>query len=290
MSRPAPDGVPAEVVERLRAARGFVFDMDGTLVLGDKRVDAVAPLPGAVELARWLTDRGIPYIVITNGTTKTPDHYLTLLRDAGFDAVAGVLTPATSAASVLRRDGHERAVVVGHAGLAAPLRDAGIECVEPVGRPRAGAVMVGWAPDCTMDTIEAVCHAVWDGAGLYSASMLPFYATTDGRQLGTSCAICSAVMGVTGCGVEVVGKPAPYALDDAADRLGVAVDELAVVGDDPEAEIVMARDAGALAVAVDTGVGEPDAYDAVDAERRPHLHVPGVGDLLAVLDDHRSSG
>ena len=285
---PSPTGSARpsrEAVDRLRAARGFVFDMDGTLVLGDKRVDAVAPLPGAVELARWLTDHTIPYVVVTNGTTKTPAHYRRLLRAAGFDAVTDVLTPATSAASVLRHHGHERAVVVGHEGLAGPLRDAGIACLEPIGRPRAEAVVVGWAPDATMDTIEAACWAVWGGARLYSASMLPFYATADGRQLGTSCAICSAVMGVTGCDVEVVGKPAPHVMADAAARVGAKVDELAVVGDDPEAEIVMAREAGALAVAVDTGVGDPDAYRDAAAQRRPHLHVPGVGDLLALLDE-----
>jgi len=283
VSQPTTD-VSEATVARLRAARGFVFDMDGTLVLADKAVDAVAPLPGAVELGRWLTEQGIPFIVLTNGTTKTPDRYLRLLRDAGFEAVAGVLTPATSAAAVLRRDGHRRVVVVGHDGITVPLREAGITCVEPVGRPRADAVMVGWAPDCTMDMIEAVCHAVWGGAALYSASMLPFYATADGRQLGTSCAICSAVIGVTGSDVHVVGKPARYALDDAAGRLGVAVDELVVVGDDPQAEIAMALDVGALAVAVDTGVGEPDAYAAAAARRRPQLHLPGVADLFDLLD------
>lgn len=287
MSGSSPGGVPAEVVERLRAARGFVFDMDGTLVLADRRVDGVAPLPGAVELTRWLTARGVPSIVVTNGTTKTPDHYLGLLRAAGLDAVTGVLTPATSAASVLRSRGHERAVVVGHEGLATPLRDAGIECLEPVGRPHAGAVVVGWAPDCTMDMIEAACWAVLGGARLYSASMLPFYATTDGRTLGTSCAICSAVIGVTGCDVEVVGKPAPHVLRDAATRMGVAVDQLAVVGDDPGSEIVMARDAGALAVGVDTGVADPDAFEEVTPAQRPDLHVQGVGDLIALLDGGR---
>lgn len=276
---------PSDVLDRLRAARGFVFDMDGTLVLGDKRVDAVTPLPGARALARWLTSRATPYVVVTNGTTKTPDHYRRLLADAGFDAITDVLTPATSAASVLRRHGHERAVVIGHEGMTGPLRDAGIACLEPAGRPRAEAVVVGWAPDCTMDAIEAACWAVWGGARLYSASMLPFYATTDGPQLGTSCAICSAVMGVTGCDVEVVGKPARHVLEDAAARVGAEVGDLAVVGDDPEAEIAMARDAGALAVAVDTGVGGPDAYRGVAAQRRPHLHVQGVGDLLALLED-----
>jgi hypothetical protein len=41
-----PDrAVPAAVRERLRSARGFVFDLDGTLVLTDQRNNAFTPLP-----------------------------------------------------------------------------------------------------------------------------------------------------------------------------------------------------------------------------------------------------
>ena len=68
----AGDGlVPTAVRERLRSARGFVFDLDGTLVLTDRRNDAFTPLPGAVALTRWLAAHGLPFVAFTNGTTKT---------------------------------------------------------------------------------------------------------------------------------------------------------------------------------------------------------------------------
>ena len=38
---------------RLRDVRGFVFDMDGTLVLGDRHNHGLRPLPGAMEITRW---------------------------------------------------------------------------------------------------------------------------------------------------------------------------------------------------------------------------------------------
>jgi len=46
MSADASSPVAAGVLERLRNARGFVFDLDGTLVLGDKRNAGLQPLPG----------------------------------------------------------------------------------------------------------------------------------------------------------------------------------------------------------------------------------------------------
>jgi hypothetical protein len=39
---------------------------------------------------------------------------------------------------------------------------------------------------------------------------------------------------------------------------------------------------GALAVAVDTGLGGPGAYDHLPPRRRPQLHLPGVDELLGL--------
>jgi NagD protein len=61
--------------------------------------------------------------------------------------------------------------------------------------------------------------------------------------------------------------------------------ELAVVGDDPELEVPMAHRGGALAVAVGTGVGTTSAFAGLPGARRPHLMLPGVGDLLALCQE-----
>jgi hypothetical protein len=62
-------------------------------------------------------------------------------------------------------------------------------CVAGRGLPAAGtaadAVLAGWFPEFTMPALEAACHAVWDGATLYSASQTPFFAVDGGRALGT---------------------------------------------------------------------------------------------------------
>ena len=38
-----------------------------------------------------------------------------------------------------------------------------------------------------------------------------------------------------------------------------------------------------LAIAVNTGLGSATAYDHLPRERRPHLHVSGVDELLAMV-------
>ncbi len=291
-----PDGAApgGQARERLRNVRGFIFDMDGTLVLGDRVNHGLRPLPGAVEMLQWVRGRGIPYVVFTNGTNRAPAHFARVLREAGLPVPdEAMMTPASSAAAIFTRRGYGRVMVLGGPGLAGPLREAGIEVVPPVpggpgGRqdpgdvPRVDAVLAGWFPEFTMPALEAACHAVWAGAALFSASQTPFFASAHGRALGTSRAITAMIRSLTGCRPRITGKPSLDALRAAAARLGVAAADTAVVGDDPLLEVPMAHRGRALAIAVDTGLGSADAYDHLAPERRPHLRLRGVDELLSV--------
>ncbi len=286
--RTAGAQLPRDVTERLRAVRGFVLDLDGTLVLGDRSNHQLAPLPGALGLTRWLTQHRVPFVVLTNGTTRTPQDYAQTLRELGFGvADDAVVTPASSGARLLRRKGHRRVMALGHDGLAVPLREAGLDVVAPGdgaarGAAAADAVLVGWYPDFTMPALEAACHSVWAGAALYSSSQSMFFATADGNALGTSLAISAMIKSITDCRVHLVGKPSLHALRCAASRLGMPVRDVAVVGDDPDLEVPMAHRGRALAIAVGTGIGAADSFDHLPDARAPHLSVAGVDELLAI--------
>ena len=283
--------VSDDALARLRNARGFIFDMDGTLVLGDRVNHGLRPLPGAIAMLEWLRSRGLPYVVFTNGTNRTPAHFAHVLRDEGLDVPDdAMMTPASSAVVMFANRGVKRVMVLGVSGLIEPLREAGIEVAAPVTgavppvplAPPVDAVFVGWFREFTMDHLEAACQAVWAGAELYSASETPFFASAGGRALGTSRAISAMIRSITGCSLTITGKPSLDALRAAATRLGVPARRLVVVGDDPLLEVPMAHRGRALAVAVDTGLGGPDAYDHLPPRRRPQLHLRGVDELLAL--------
>ena len=210
------------VRDRLAGVRGFVFDLDGTLVLGDRRNHGLRPLPGAVEITSWAAARGRPFVVFTNGTTRTPAQLARVMREIGFGLPdEAMMTPASSAVRVLARQRHRQVMVLGGPGLAEPLREAGFEVVPPAAGAAADAVLAGWFPEFTMPALEAACHAVWAGAELYSCSQTPFFAVDGGRALGTSRAISAMIRSLTGCGLTVVGKPSLDALHSAAERLGL---------------------------------------------------------------------
>jgi 4-nitrophenyl phosphatase len=273
------------VLDRLRKVRGVVLDMDGTLVLGDRNNKALRPLPGAEQLFAALSELALPFRVFTNGTTRTPLQYAHALQAIGFPVPDdGVLTPASSAVDVLRRRGHRRVMVLGGKGITEPLEAAGIEALPPLRGTKADAVIAGWFRDeLTFEALEAACDAVFGGARFYSASQSMFFATAEGRQLGTSRAISSVVRDITGCRVTVVGKPSLQAVRTAAAHLGVPAEQLAVIGDDPELEVPMAHKGGALAVAVRTGIGDAGSFTGLPEEAQPHLDLPDVGSLARLL-------
>ena len=275
------------VLDRLRRVRGFVLDMDGTLVLGDRNNKGLRPLPGAEQLFAALTELGLPFRVFTNGTTRTPQQYAHALQALGFPVPDdGVLTPSSSAVDIFRRRGHRRVMVLGGKGITEPLEAAGIETLPPLRGTEADAVMAGWfRQELTFEALEAACDAVFGGARFYSASQSLFFATAEGRQLGTSRAISAVVRDLTGARVEVVGKPSVQALRTAARSLEVPPGDLVVVGDDPELEVPMAHRGRALAVAVHTGIGHAGSFTDLPVEVRRHLVLPDVGALAALLRD-----
>ena len=122
--------IPEDIAFRLRAARGFIFDMDGTIALGDHSSGGHVALPGAIDLLALLHARGIPFRVFTNGSAKPPAAYAASLRRAGLGVSdAEMMTPSTAAAAWFVKQRIARVRVLGNAGVRAPLVEAGIAVI-----------------------------------------------------------------------------------------------------------------------------------------------------------------
>lgn len=270
--------------QRLTTIQGYVFDMDGTLILGNKHGQGFSVLPGAIELLQWLRQNNIPFIVFTNGTARPPRHYAAQLREAGLDVGdTEMMTPATCAADVFSQKNYKKVMVMGGDGLSQPLQEVGLETCASRGQHDVDAVFAGWFREFGMEDLEAAYYAVTRGANFYSASEAPFFATASGPALGTSRVISAMIKDVTGCEVHVVGKPAQAALQSAAKRLQLPASDIAVVGDDPELEVPMALKGGSLAIAVTTGLATADTYRNKPADQQPDLLLDNVASLLRHL-------
>ena len=262
---------------------GVMFDLDGTLILGDRALGGYQVLPGAVELLAELDRRAMPFVALTNGSAYPASDQAPRLRALGLPiADDRLFTPNSVAAGLFRARGLERVMVLCSEGVVAALQAEGVGTCAP-GDGDADAVYIAWHPHCTMEHIHAAAAAVLDGAALFSASDVPFFASKSGRAFGYSCAIGGAVARVTGVEPEVTGKPSPAALRFVAQKLGVPVGRVAVVGDDPKVETVMARAGGAIGIGVTTGTTNADEWAAAPEAQRAHAVIGGVGDLAPLL-------
>lgn len=271
--------------ERLARTQGFIFDLDGTLALGDARGRGLKALPNAIDVLARFNRAGIPFVVFTNGTLRTPEQTAAELRGAGFAlSDKQVMTPSSVVADYFSERKVGPVLVLGCEGVWQPLAAAGIEVVLPPNyRGGVAAVYVGWYREFTMSCLEAAYDAVSRGAALFTASNVPFFATATGRGFGTSFAICAMLKALTKKRAKTLGKPSAEALKVASRRLGVPIARIAVVGDDPSCEIRLARYGKALAVGVTTGVTARAAFEAQKGKLRPDLVIDGVADLAQVL-------
>lgn len=269
-----------------------MFDVDGTLLLSDRALAGYEVLPGAVEVLTALRERAFPFVLLTNGSNYPPAEQAAKLRKSGLPVEDDqMITPSSVAADYLSRRGVRRVLVLGTHGVGHALMGAGMETVY-TGEPRSAevdAVYVGWHPECGMKDIETAAHAIWNGAKLFSASDVPFFATRQGRTIGYSFAIVGAIRRLTRTPATVMGKPSLHALRFVAKRLGTQMRYVGVIGDDPIVETVMARRGGATALAVTTGMTSRDEWLRQPEKRRPHRLLGDLREVLACISDEAAA-
>lgn len=268
---------------RLRPVEGLVFDLDGTLVLSDRSLSGYQVLPGAIELLNRLKARSIPFVVLTNGTNYPASEQAPKLRALGLPIPDdALLTPSSVAAELMPHRGVKRALVLGTPGVGHALAQAGIQTVltSDANADQVDAVYIGWHPDCRMKDIELASKAIWNGAELYVASDVPFFATAGGKTMGYSYAISAAVRRITRAPMILTGKPSLHALRFVAKKLGIPMSKVGVVGDDPLVEMIMARRGGAVGFGVTTGITKASDWGKQPPGRRPDRILRSLGELL----------
>ena len=264
--------------------RGFVFDIDGTLVhrTGPEEVHAI---PGAREVLDRIAASGRPFAVFTNGSHVPPDAFARQLRAAGLPVADGqVLTPLCSVQAFLEHFRGEAGVLPFATEAArAYLEDAGVRLVDGRNGARVDVVFVAHADRTDFDELERAARAVIAGARLLTGSYVPAYAGANGPILSRGAMITAAIAKASSARPVVVGKPSQAAVREMRRRLGVRSDEMAVIGDDLRLDVALGHLGRSTTVLVRTGISADLDLDGIPESRRPDLTVGSVADLLGQL-------
>jgi 4-nitrophenyl phosphatase len=261
---------------RLAQCRAFLLDLDGTLYL-DERL-----LPGARELIALFDRRGLPYLFVTNNSSKRAEDYRLRLARLGIEVGAErILTSGDATIDYLwRHTPHRSVFLVGTPGLEADFRAAGFALDD--GDP--DCVVVGYDTSLTYDKLATACRLLFAGK--------PYFATHPDRTCITQqgllpdiAAILAACHAVTGRSPDrILGKPNPEMVEVALRRLGSTPETTAIVGDQLDTDMTMAEQSGLVPVLVMSGETTPSTLAAWPPARRPTLIARDISELLSWLD------
>ncbi len=265
---------------RLDDARGFVFDVDGTLV--HRAADEVRVAPGAREVLDRIRRSGRPFVLFTNGSHLPPEAFASELREAGLPVEdEQLLTPLCSVQTYLERFHREASVLPFLTDSAREyLKAAGVRFVDGGAPESIDVVFVAHTDQADFDKLELAARAVIGGARLLTGNYAAAYAGANGPILSRGAMLTAAIAKASSVRPRIVGKPSQAAVREIRRRLGVPTEEVAVIGDDLPLDIALGHVGGSRTILVRSGISGSIDLKRVPQKRRPHASVESVASLL----------
>ena len=274
------------------SVRGVILDVDGTVVRGDE------PLPGAAAGLAAVDDAGLRRLFVSNNPTRPPEDYEQRLGRAGFEVDSEEVITAGSVSARYLADHHadDRVAVVGEPGFVDLLREAGLSVVT-VGADADGVSGTTGRDAPAVDVLVASidrefhyrtlrnCLRLLDGSDVTFLGTDPdVVIPAPEEDLPGSGAMIDAIANVVGRDpAAILGKPSRTTRDAALERLGLAPEEVLVVGDRLDTDVALAEGSGMRTALVRTGVTDHAALEA--SPIRPDHVLDSLSGLEAILPD-----
>jgi HAD superfamily hydrolase (TIGR01458 family) len=248
---------------------GLLVDLDGTLYVGNE------PVEGAREAVDGLKHSGLALRYVTNTTRKPRREVSNHLRSLGFEVEeVEIFTPARAAAGLI---GDRSCYPLVDDSLLEDLR--GVTLVED----HPDYVLVGdLGGGFTYDRLNAAFRLLADGAELLALQKNRYWRKEDGLSLDAG-PFVAALEYASGKSATVVGKPERDFFRLALADMGLEPHEVAMVGDDAEADVAGAQAAGLTGILVRTGKYR------LGAEGKPDLLLESFAKLPEALRSRRQA-
>ncbi len=248
----------------------LLIDIDGVLHVG------ADPVAGARETLELLRERNLPFRLVTNTTSRSRRLVVEGLRSMGFEIEqSDVLTPAALAVRHCRDRGYTRVALHVAPALLEDLR----ELDGPLNGDAQAVVLGDLGEAFTYARLNAIFGQLQGGAELVALQRNRVWQSEHGLVLDAGPFVVALEYAI-GRAALVTGKPSATFFSTALDDLGAEAATAAMIGDDIEADVGGAIDAGLDGVLVRTGKFRDDTLAMSSVE--PTL----VWDSIAELRRH----
>jgi HAD superfamily hydrolase (TIGR01458 family) len=244
---------------------GILLDLDGTLYVGDE------PVAGAREAIERLRRSGLVLRYVTNTTRMPRRAVVERMRALGFVAEEDeVFTPAWAASRLI---GGRSCLALVDESLHEDLGGARLTEDSPE------VVVVGdLGEGFTYSRLDAAFRCLMEGAELVALQKNRFWQNAGGLSLDAG-PFVAALEYASGKEAVVVGKPEESFFGITLEDMGLGAHQVAMVGDDAEADIAGAKRSGLSGIQVRTGKWRPGG-DVGEAD----LVLESVADLPGALE------
>src|SRR3954468_553509 len=210
-----------------RLYEGYVFDLDGTIYLGDEI------LPGAKRLVEQLREQGKRVVFLSNNPTKDPKMYSEKLTKVGLPTPEEetVNTVVTMTQWLLQNEPDAVVFPISEEPLIRSLREAGIKMSEDPAE--IDIVIASYDRTFEYRKLQIAFDAIWyhKKARLITTNPDRYCPFPGGRGEPDAAAIVGAIEACTGAECEVdVGKPDPIMLTTVMDLMGLDMKDCVMTG------------------------------------------------------------
>ena len=267
-----------ELANALQTIKLYLFDMDGTLYLGDRLYDFT------IDLLQTIRATGGRYLFMTNNSSKSVEDYIRKLEKMGIAATRENFITSSQATAYYLHKHHEGQTlyVCGTESLKAELRREGFTLTENT--DDTDCIVMGFDTELTFRKLHDVSYL------LLTRPEIPYIATnpdlvcpTEFGSVPDCGSVCQMLQNVSGRLPVVIGKPSALMPQLAMEKWGVTGSQTCVIGDRIYTDIKSGLNAGTLTVLVLSGETTREILEA--SEEKPHLVLSDAGEIRDTLQN-----
>jgi 4-nitrophenyl phosphatase len=257
--------------------RGLLVDLDGVVYTGDEAIDGAAEF---VDLART---QGVPFLLVTNNSTASPEKVAARLGGMGIAVTSDeVMTSAQAAAGFVQQAASDGAgdevLVIGEEGLRRAVVEVGLRIADD----QPNWVIAGLDRHFDYDKLTRATRAILSGARFVATNADALLPIEGGQVIPGAGSIVAALSTASGVQPIVVGKPERGLFEHGLRRLGnLRPYEVAMIGDRLDTDVVGGQRAGLRTVLVLSGVTSAD--QVAQSDHRPDAIAARLRDVADLL-------
>ena len=261
---------------------GYIFDLDGTIYLGDRLI------PGADEVVAQLRRAGSRVVFVSNKPIASRSVYARKLTQLGIETPeADVINSSLVAARYLAQEmPGARVFVIGEAPLVHELERAGLHMANAP--ETTDLVLVSLDRNLNYEKLHFAYHATKAGARVMATNPDLVCPMPDDEIIDAGATIAALEALLRRPIDTVIGKPSPIMVRTLVDFLKLRPEACMVVGDRLETDIAMGKAAGMATALVLTGVTDRELLARSDI--RPDYVLADVTGILGICPGHLHAG